>query len=59
MLKRNKKSFLQPSNQITALPYAISRKTKWAQKILRTVQSATPILTNGTLKDRMGPCAST
>ena len=23
------------------------------------VKSATPILTNGTLKDRMGPCAST
>ena len=26
--------FLQPSNQITALPNAISRKIKWALKIL-------------------------
>jgi len=34
VLKKNKKSFLQPSNQITALPNAISRKIKWAQKIL-------------------------
>ena len=34
ILKKNKKSFLKPSNQITALPNAISGKIKWAQKIL-------------------------
>ena len=30
---------------------------KWLSPV--NVQSAAPILTNGTLKDRMGPCAST
>ena len=33
-IEEKQKELLQPSNQITALPNAISRKIKWAQKIL-------------------------